>query len=115
MANSLFARRAWLDITGLPPTRQELAAFQQNTAANKRNLLVDQLVARRRPYAEHWISFWNDLLRNDEGVIYHGERKSITTWPTHCPRKRPPRPSELGLRTLLNPAPKGGAELSSPA
>ena len=32
----------------------------------------------RQAYAEHWISFWNDLLRNDEGVIYHGERKSIT-------------------------------------
>ena len=38
------------------------------------------LLANRRPYAEHWISFWNDLLRNDEGVIYHGERKSITEW-----------------------------------
>ena len=31
-------------------------------------------------YSEHWISFWNDLLRNDEGVVYHGERQTITTW-----------------------------------
>src|SRR5205807_7983859 len=34
-------------------------------------------------YAENWISFWNDLLRNDEGVNYYSEtasRKSITAW-----------------------------------
>jgi len=108
VADSLFARRAWLDITGLPPTRQELAAFQQNTAANKRNLLVDQLLARRRPYAEHWISFWNDLLRNDEGVIYHGERKSITAWLLTALENNTPY-DEL-VRTLLNPAPNSGAE-----
>ena len=34
-------------------------------------------------YAEHWISFWNDLLRNEDGVTYFSEsasRKSITDW-----------------------------------
>ena len=34
-------------------------------------------------HGKHWISFWNDLLRNDEGVNYHSEtasRKSITRW-----------------------------------
>src|SRR5207248_1364364 len=32
---------------------------------------------------EHWTSYWNDLLRNDEGVTYYSEtagRKSITDW-----------------------------------
>ena len=43
----------------------------------------DAAARRRRQYAEHWISFWNDLLRNDDGVTYYSEqngRKSITPW-----------------------------------
>ena len=34
-------------------------------------------------YADHWISFWNDLLRNEDGVTYFSEtagRKTITDW-----------------------------------
>ena len=31
-------------------------------------------------YAGNWISWWNDLLRNDTGVNYQGDRKSITPW-----------------------------------
>ena len=41
------------------------------------------LLADNRKYAEHWISFWNDLLRNEDGVTYFSEsasRKSITDW-----------------------------------
>ena len=40
------------------------------------------LLADNQKYAEHWISFWNDLLRNEDGVTYFSEtagRKSITT------------------------------------
>jgi hypothetical protein len=80
VADALFARRAWLDITGLPPTPEELKEFEQSKEPDKRSRVIDRLLAGRRAYAEHWISFWNDLLRNDEGVIYHGERKSITAW-----------------------------------
>ena len=39
------------------------------------------LLADDDKYAEHWISFWNDLLRNEDGVTYFSEsagRKSIT-------------------------------------
>ena len=41
------------------------------------------LLADNQKYAEHWISFWNDLLRNEDGTSYYSEtagRKSITTW-----------------------------------
>lgn len=108
VADSRFARRAWLDITGLPPTLQELDAFQKSRAPDKRARLIDQLLAQRRPYAEHWISFWNDLLRNDEGVIYHGERKSITAWLLTALEQN--TPYDQMVRELLNPAPKTGPE-----
>ena len=100
VTDGLFARRAWLDITGLPPTPEELKSLDRTRA-------VDMLLSRRRAYAEHWISFWNDLLRNDEGVIYHGERKSITEWLFTALEKNVPY--DVMVRSLLDP-PKGGPE-----
>lgn len=78
-----FARRAWLDIQGLLPPPEELRAFVGNP---NRGALVERLLADKDKYAEHWISFWNDLLRNEEGVNYHSEtasRKSITNGYVH--------------------------------
>jgi hypothetical protein len=77
VSDALFARRVYFDLWGLPPTPEELSAFLANP---DRERLIDQLLANNRNYAEHWISFWNDLLRNDEGVIYHGSRQSISPW-----------------------------------
>jgi mono/diheme cytochrome c family protein len=80
VSDRLFARRAYLDIWGLLPSPEQLAAFVNSSDTAKRNHLVETLLTDNRNYAEHWISFWNDLLRNDEGVNYAGTRKSITPW-----------------------------------
>ncbi len=77
-----FARRASLDLIGLLPTPAELEEFVNDTAPNKREKLIDRLLADRRNYADHWLSFWNDLLRNayqGTGFI-DGGRKQITGW-----------------------------------
>jgi hypothetical protein len=78
----LFARRAYLDVTGLLPSPQEVERFAKDKSANKRAALVDKLLAENRDYAEHWMSFWNDMLRNDyKGTGYiDGGRKQITKW-----------------------------------
>jgi hypothetical protein len=83
VADAVFARRAWLDTQGLLPPPEELQAFLGDASPGKRERLVATLLADNRKYADHWISFWNDLLRNDEGVNYFSEtasRKSITPW-----------------------------------
>jgi mono/diheme cytochrome c family protein len=83
ISDAQFARRAYLDIWGLLPPPDALQAFTQDKSPGKRQKLVEQLLADNTKYAEHWISFWNDLLRNDEGVNYYSEtasRKSITDW-----------------------------------
>jgi uncharacterized protein DUF1549/uncharacterized protein DUF1553/cytochrome c len=83
IGDAAFARRAYLDIWGLLPSPEELQAFLADRNRNKRPALVERLLANNDKYAEHWISFWNDLLRNDEGVNYYSEtssRKSISTW-----------------------------------
>ena len=78
-----FARRAWLDTQGLLPPPGDLRDFLADPAPGKRAALVDRLLAANDRYAEHWMSFWNDLLRNEDGANYHSEtasRKSITNW-----------------------------------
>ena len=81
--DALFARRVYLDVWGLLPEPDALRAFLADTAPDKRARLVRMLLADNQKYAEHWISFWNDLLRNEDGVTYFSEsagRKSITPW-----------------------------------
>ncbi len=83
VSDAAFIRRAYLDIWGLLPSPDEFRAFVNDPKHQRRERLVEKLLADNQKYAENWISFWNDLLRNDEGVNYYSEtasRKSITNW-----------------------------------
>ena len=83
IGDAAFARRAYLDIWGLLPPPENLQAFLADRNPRKRTALVQHLLSDEDKYAQHWISFWNDLLRNEEGVNYYSEtssRKSISTW-----------------------------------
>lgn len=83
VSDSVFARRVYLDVQGLLPSPEQLQAFIDDRAPAKREALVQRLLADDQKYSENWISFWNDLLRNDEGVNYYSEtagRKSISDW-----------------------------------
>jgi len=83
VSDAVFARRVYLDVWGLLPNPEELSAFLADRAPSKRDALVARLLADNQKYADHWISFWNDLLRNEDGVTYFSEtagRKSITEW-----------------------------------
>ena len=104
VSDALFARRVYLDVWGLLPPPAELTAFEADASPEKRAQLVDRLLADKRRYAEHWISFWNDLLRNDEGVIYHGGRKSITPWLLASLESN--KPYNVFVSELLNPTPE---------
>ncbi len=77
-----FARRVYMDIIGLLPSPEELQGFLDDGAKDKREKLVQSLLSRNADYAEHWLTFWNDLLRNDytgTGFITGG-RKQISRW-----------------------------------
>ena len=80
IADAAFARRVYFDLWGWPPNPGQLQRFVQDRDPRKRERLIDTLLLDRRIYAGNWISWWNDLLRNDTGVNYQGDRKSITTW-----------------------------------
>ena len=100
-AEAVFARRAWFDLHGLPPSPPALQTFLNDDAPDKRTALIDALLEDRTAYAEHWISYWNDLLRNDEGVIYHGGRESITPWLLDALASN--KPYDRMVRELLDP------------
>ncbi len=80
--DTTFYRRVSLDLVGLLPAPGALAGFVADGDPDKRAALVDRLLADRVAYADHWITFWNDLLRNDyAGTGYiDGGREQITAW-----------------------------------
>jgi hypothetical protein len=56
-----FLRRVTLDLVGRVPTVDEARAFLGDAAADKREKLVDRLLASP-DYAEHWADVYGDLL-----------------------------------------------------
>ncbi|BDC50706.1 hypothetical protein F183_A30220 [Bryobacterales bacterium F-183] len=105
IADAQFARRAYFDVWGIPPSPQDLDAFVQSQDPDKRAKLIRTLLANNTRYADHWISFWNDMLRNDIGVAYHGERKSITSWLENALDTN--KPYRQMVRELLDPGKEG--------
>ena len=101
-SDALFFRRATFDVIGLPPDPEELDRFLTDSDPGKRDRWIDSLLSRRQPYAEHWMSFWNDLLRNEDGVALPGEKRTwITAWLLEALRGN--MPYDQMVRALLNP------------
>jgi hypothetical protein len=59
-----FIRRSYLDLTGLPPTAEEVNAFLDDPAPTraKREALVDRLIGSEA-FVEYWTNKWADLLQ----------------------------------------------------
>jgi hypothetical protein len=99
----VFVRRAYLDVVGLLPTPDDLTNFDKDHSRDKRANLVRKLLADKQRYAQHWLSFWNDLLRNDysgTGYIDDG-RKPISAWLYEALREN--KPYDRFVTELINP------------
>ena len=87
----------------MPPAPGELEAFAASEDPEKRRGLVAEVLGRDGEYAAHWMTFWNDLLRNDytgTGFITGG-RKQITTWLYASLREN--KPFDQFVRELIAP------------
>lgn len=100
-----FARRAYFDIIGLPPTPDELEGFQNNASPDKRQELAKALLARNEDYAEHWMSFWCDHLRSGTTFGIDGLNININGW--LLPALRDNMPYDQFVRALINPGKTG--------
>ena len=103
VTDRIYARRVYLDVVGMLPSIAELKAFEADDHPDKRNRLVRQLLADNQRYAENWMTFWNDALRNDyQGTGYiDGGREQITTWLYSALANN--MPYDRFVRELINP------------
>ncbi|HEX8916200.1 MAG TPA: PSD1 and planctomycete cytochrome C domain-containing protein, partial [Humisphaera sp.] len=69
VSREALVRRAYFDLTGLPPTPAEVDAFLADTSATAFESLVDRLLASPR-YGERWGRHWLDVVRFAESGGY---------------------------------------------
>ena len=72
-------RRLSFDLTGLPPTPQDVEAFAADPAADAYERLVDRLLDSPR-YGERWARHWLDLVRYSESDGYRADGYRPTMW-----------------------------------
>jgi hypothetical protein len=105
VTDDIFYRRASLDIVGLLPLPEEIESFIASADPQKREKLVERLLNDNRAYTDHWLCFWNDLLRNEyKGTGYiDGGRKQITSWLYNAILTN--KPYDQFARELIKPTP----------
>ena len=71
-------RRATFDLTGLPPTGEEVETFVRDTSPDAFAKVVDRLLASPH-YGEHWARHWLDVARyaDTKGYVYAREEKQF--------------------------------------
>lgn len=75
----MFLRRVYLDTIGTLPTAERSRAYLKDTAANKRELLVDALLEKEE-YAVYWAMRWADILKVDSAKIGAQKAVAISRW-----------------------------------
>jgi len=78
-SDAMWLRRVTLDLTGLPPTVDELAAFASDSAAAARARVVDRLM-QTDAFAERWATWWLDLARYADSQGYEKDALRTTMW-----------------------------------
>ena len=72
-------RRATFDLTGLPPTPAEVAAFLDDTGSDAYERLVERLLASPH-YGERWGRHWLDLVRWAETNGHEFDNNKLDAW-----------------------------------
>ncbi|MCO6455084.1 MAG: DUF1549 domain-containing protein, partial [Pirellulaceae bacterium] len=72
----LLLRRVYLDLIGLPPSRDELRAFLADPSPDAYERVVDRLLASPR-YGERWGRHWMDVWRYSD---WYGRRMVPDVW-----------------------------------
>ena len=73
-------RRATLDLTGLPPTPEEVEAFLKDDSPDAFAKVVDRLLASPR-YGERWGRYWLDVARySDDRLNSTQEEPYPNSW-----------------------------------
>ena len=74
-----FIRRASFDLLGLPPTPEEVAAFNADQSPDAFARLIDRLLASPR-YGERWGRHWLDVARYADSGGYETDMYFRNAW-----------------------------------
>lgn len=79
-----FVRRVYIDVTGLPPTANNVREFlnDMRPSREKRNTLIDTLIGSQQ-YVEHWTNKWADLLQVNRKFLGEQGAISLRNWIKH--------------------------------
>jgi len=72
-------RRASIDLTGLPPTPEEVEAFTQDRRPDAYPRLIERLLASPR-YGERWGRHWLDIARYADSSGYSNDFERPNAW-----------------------------------
>jgi len=81
--NRTLIRRMTFDLTGLPPTPAEIAAFEKSATVNRDQAiaaLADRLLASPR-YGERWGRHWLDVVKYADTCGYDKDKLRPNAWP----------------------------------
>jgi hypothetical protein len=70
-SKEILLRRVYLDLIGLSPTPEELAAFEADKSSDAYEKVVDRLLADAR-YGERWARHWMDVWRYSDWAGWSG-------------------------------------------
>jgi Protein of unknown function (DUF1549)/Protein of unknown function (DUF1553)/Planctomycete cytochrome C len=73
-------RRLTFDLTGLPPTLEEVDAFRNDPSADAYERLVDRLLASPA-YGERWARHWLDVVHYGDTHGYDKDQPRPNAWP----------------------------------
>ena len=79
-AREALIRRVTYDLTGLPPTPAEVAAYTTDEAPDSYERLVDRLLASPH-YGERWGRHWLDIVRFGESQGFERDKLRPNAWP----------------------------------
>jgi hypothetical protein len=72
-------RRAYFDLIGLPPTPEEVSAFEWDDSPDAFELVLDRLLASPH-YGERWGRHWLDVVRFAQSNGYERDGEKLLAW-----------------------------------
>ncbi len=78
-SKEILVRRAYYDLTGLPPTPEQVQDFVQSRSPDAWEELIDELLASPH-YGEKWGRHWLDLVRYAESNSYERDGTKPFVW-----------------------------------
>lgn len=109
--DSEFLRRVCLDLTGLPPTSEDLKAFlsSDQPQAEKRRGKIDELIGSKE-FVDHWTNKWADLLQVNSKFLGNDGAKEFRGWIREAVAEN--RPYDQFVRDILTAS---GSNKDNPA